>query len=215
MKKIIIIVAAVVLAVLLVFTALWVVKNAQIASLANEIGEKYGVTDFKSKSANFNGQVWSIELHSKDFADIPKEDKFDLMHSISISEEMQSKLVKRIADLPNPLTVARFTVISDGRYLIKFYEEEDRVWVYNGTKAVYGVEGIVGHGYVFPSGNSSFSNKFGTKNTVCAVDGCSKKIATSGDTNCCVTHSNNCGNCGCYIDSDAMFCMSCLEEALS
>jgi hypothetical protein len=95
------------------------------------------------------------------------------------------------------------------------YEEGNRVWVNKGTKAIYGVEGIAEHGYVTSSGSNSFTNKFGTKDTVCVVDGCYKTIASSGDTNCCIAHSNNCGNCGCFIDGDAMFCMSCITEALT
>lgn len=65
------------------------------------------------------------------------------------------------------------------------------------------------------SGGSSFTNKFGTASTVCAHSGCSRTIAKSGDTNCCTTHSNKCGNCKCYIDEDAMYCMTCLSNALS
>lgn len=61
---------------------------------------------------------------------------------------------------------------------------------------------------------SGFTNRYGTPSTICAHSGCSKTIASSGDTNCCKTHSNRCGNCGCYIDEDAMFCMDCLEDAL-
>ena len=62
--------------------------------------------------------------------------------------------------------------------------------------------------------SSSFTNKYGTATTKCAHSGCNNYIASSGDTNCCVQHSNICGNCGCYIDGDAMFCMSCIESAL-
>lgn len=63
-------------------------------------------------------------------------------------------------------------------------------------------------------GGSSFTNKYGTSTTKCAVSGCNKYIAKSGDTNCCTTHSRRCGECNCYIDSDAMFCMSCLSGAI-
>ncbi len=61
---------------------------------------------------------------------------------------------------------------------------------------------------------TSFTNKYGTATTTCAHRGCTKYIASSGDTNCCSTHSNRCGECRCYIDEDATFCMSCLTEAL-
>ena len=59
-----------------------------------------------------------------------------------------------------------------------------------------------------------FTNKFGTKDTPCVVPGCSNKIASSGDSNCCTTHSNRCLECNDYIDGDAAYCMSCLEKTL-
>lgn len=59
---------------------------------------------------------------------------------------------------------------------------------------------------------SGFSNKYGTPTTKCYISGCNNYIASSGDTNCCTTHSNLCLNCSCYIDSDAMYCMDCLED---
>ena len=59
-----------------------------------------------------------------------------------------------------------------------------------------------------------FTNKYGTADTICYVPGCTNNIAPSGDTNCCVQHSNTCSQCGCYIDSDAMLCMECIEDAL-
>lgn len=61
--------------------------------------------------------------------------------------------------------------------------------------------------------NSSFRNKYGTATTKCAHSGCSNYIAASGDTNCCVTHSNLCTDCNCYIDEDAAWCVSCLQNA--
>lgn len=65
------------------------------------------------------------------------------------------------------------------------------------------------------SSRSSFTNKYGTPTTICAHPGCTNYIASSGDTNCCTKHSNRCGNCGKYIDEDAMFCMDCLRNALN
>ena len=61
--------------------------------------------------------------------------------------------------------------------------------------------------------SGSFTNKYGTSTTKCDVSGCNNYIAKSGDTNCCVTHSNKCKNCYCYIDRDAMYCMSCLYSS--
>ena len=64
-----------------------------------------------------------------------------------------------------------------------------------------------------PSAN--FTNKYGTPTTRCVKSGCDNYIASSGDTNCCTAHSNRCLNCNCYIDGDAMYCMSCLTGASS
>lgn len=63
--------------------------------------------------------------------------------------------------------------------------------------------------------SSSFTNKFGTATTRCAYPGCSNYIASSGDTNSCTKHSNRCLQCGKYIDYDAMYCMSCLTDAVN
>lgn len=65
------------------------------------------------------------------------------------------------------------------------------------------------------SSNSKFTNKYGTSTTICAHNGCNKYIASTGDTNCCSTHSNKCLNCKKYIDEDAMYCMSCLSESIN
>ena len=66
--------------------------------------------------------------------------------------------------------------------------------------------------YQKPS-SGSFTNKYGTRTTKCAISGCSNYIAPSGDTNCCISHSRTCGECYCYIDSDAMYCMDCISDA--
>lgn len=63
------------------------------------------------------------------------------------------------------------------------------------------------------STSTTFTNKYGTPTTKCAHAGCNNYIASSGDTNCCTTHSNRCGKCGKYIDEDAMYCMDCLKAA--
>ena len=62
--------------------------------------------------------------------------------------------------------------------------------------------------------SDTFSNKYGTSLTKCAISDCENYIAKSGDTNCCTAHSNKCAECYCYIDSDAMYCMDCISEAL-
>ncbi len=53
-----------------------------------------------------------------------------------------------------------------------------------------------------------------SSSVTCRMSGCTRKAATSGDTVYCTIHSNNCYNCGCYIDADALYCMDCLRDAL-
>lgn len=60
-----------------------------------------------------------------------------------------------------------------------------------------------------------FTNEYGTSSTQCAHTGCTRPIASSGDTNCCTVHSNTCAKCGRYIDEDATWCMKCLTSAAS
>lgn len=62
-----------------------------------------------------------------------------------------------------------------------------------------------------PEAATAFTNKFGTPETRCVHRNCTNFIASSGDTNCCEEHSNRCGNCDCYIDADAIYCVSCLS----
>ena len=61
--------------------------------------------------------------------------------------------------------------------------------------------------------SSRFTNQYGTPTTICAHPGCNNYIASSGDTNCCTTHSRRCAQCGKYIDEDATYCMDCLRGA--
>ena len=63
------------------------------------------------------------------------------------------------------------------------------------------------------SSRVSFTNKYGTPTTKCAHPGCSNYIASSGDTNCCTTHSKRCIECGKYVDEDATWCMDCIKNA--
>lgn len=65
------------------------------------------------------------------------------------------------------------------------------------------------------SNTSSFTNDYGTPDTICMAAGCTRKIATSGDTAYCTTHSGKCLNCRCYVDPDAMYCMDCIKDAIN
>ena len=58
--------------------------------------------------------------------------------------------------------------------------------------------------------DTGFSNSYGTPATKCHNSECQSVIAPSGDSNCCIKHSNKCHQCGQYIDGDALFCMDCL-----
>ena len=63
--------------------------------------------------------------------------------------------------------------------------------------------------------SNRFTNEYGTSRTKCAYSTCNNVIASTGDTNCCIIHSNHCLSCGKYIDGDATWCMTCLSDALS
>ena len=65
------------------------------------------------------------------------------------------------------------------------------------------------------SSSSSFTNRYGTSTTRCAHLGCSNYIASTGDTNCCTTHSRKCLQCGKYIDEDGTYCMDCIKSAVA
>ncbi len=66
----------------------------------------------------------------------------------------------------------------------------------------------------FSSNLDMFTNLYGTPDTECVYPNCNNTIAFSGDTNCCIIHSNKCLNCEKYIYGDALFCMDCLEKAV-
>ena len=199
--------------VILAFFLVRVVSaNAKIAAIANDFGREYGVTDFTSRSASANGQVWNIELYSDDFANLSEEDQFKLMVSIGASERTRGTLVEEQQKPSIRLLGARFVICSDRTYKVYTNDDTDIIGISGtgrGAKMSYSEEGIAAHGY-----GTKFSNDYGSSGTKCAHPGCTGKIASSGDTNCCVLHSNQCGNCGCYIDEDALFCMDCLRGAL-
>ncbi len=85
-----------------------------------------------------------------------------------------------------------------------FYELDDQIFV----------DAQAEKGTFTPEEEDPFTNKYGTPTTTCAHANCAAYIANSGDTNCCPWHSNRCGNCRCYIDEDAMYCMDCIKSAL-
>lgn len=54
-----------------------------------------------------------------------------------------------------------------------------------------------------------FTNKYGSKDTECAVTGCTDPIASSGYSNCCAAHSIMCLRCHCYVGWSVEYCSSC------
>lgn len=96
------------------------------------------------------------------------------------------------------------------------YEPSNTVEV-NNTPAVFKSSSEESYSYNSNSKSSnessSFTNEYGTSTTKCAHSGCTNYIASSGDTNCCTTHSKKCLECGKYIDEDALYCMSCISAA--
>lgn len=136
----------------------------------------------------------------------------DCVFTAVSAEEVEIEISYEIPDETYPVTIR-------DHLKIKFVEGViDSVWVdYSDSyhlASEYTDSFLAGHPK--PKSNDSddsFTNRYGQPDTVCAHTGCNNKIATSGDTNCCTTHSNRCGECNCYIDEDAMFCMDCLEAA--
>lgn len=64
---------------------------------------------------------------------------------------------------------------------------------------------------VYCAVSDSFTNKYGTAETVCAHPGCDSVIAASGDTNCCEEHSSICADCGCFVDEGNIYCSDCAK----
>lgn len=127
---------------------------------------------------------------------------------ISLPEEVQTELdVEAVKKIIND-NISFFQFLAEYRALVytQIREGEEAQKAKETTPEAYE--------QITQKSESSFTNKYGTNTTKCYVSGCSNYIANSGDTNCCEEHSNRCGECNCYIDGDAMFCMSCLETAL-
>ena len=209
MKKKLIIAAAVVGCLLVFYLMNIVTTNGKIARIANEHGKAYGVTDFNSKSVSLDGKVWNVDLYSNSFDRLSDEDKCNLMLAIGADPRMHKLLANDIEKHVNPLIGPYFVIYSkDKYYKVGTNDDNDRIGIdwFSGS---YFVDGIEEHGY-----KVMFSNKYGNQNTKCAHAGCTNTIACTGDTNCCVKHSNRCGECYCYIDEDAMFCMSCIKGAI-
>lgn len=158
----------------------------------------------------FPSDISNVHKLYKFFAD-GKRILFDGMGKVSVStcEEDETELdVEAVKQIINDnISFFEFLVEYRDTVYAQIRDNEERETAQNLAPDFYSKLCKVEH--------SGFTNKFGSPDTKCVVPGCSQNIASSGDTNCCKSHSNKCGNCNCYIDGDAMFCMSCIENYIS
>ena len=151
---------------------------------------------------------YCFELLSE-FAEITKEHWEDIGEKISPEQfdEISSEYQEAFSDYLSEIFTLQI------KAMIAYLEENngDPETIANLKKSI-GEEETTNSGNS-SSNNSKFTNKYGTATTICAHSGCNKYIASTGDTNCCTTHSNKCLNCKKYIDEDAMYCMSCLSAS--
>lgn len=117
--------------------------------------------------------------------------------------------------LPTLLPILLFVGI--GQTPVAIYDHDNCVLLNEFNTKIVLIVGAVILGIILVSsalsGNSPSLGSSSSGRT-CAQAGCSRPAVTSGDSVYCSSHSNRCGNCGCYIDGDAMFCMDCLRGAL-
>jgi hypothetical protein len=101
---------------------------------------------------------------------------------------------------------------------VAIYDHDNCVLITEGNTKIVILVAVVILGIILVSGllsDNGFDGVGGSSGRTCAQPGCSRSAVSSGDSVYCSSHSNRCGNCGCYIDADAMFCMDCLRDALS
>ena len=210
-KKIVIYIVFAVLAIAAVATVTFfavksVNTNKDVARISNEIGNKYGITDFKSKSTDYSGRLHLVKLYSDTFYELSNEDMVNLIAAIATNDEiMFLNSHNYFGDMP--LSGNLLMVISnDTEYFVVVDENRNSLTLHCGSERFY-FKDATSYGYSL----GKFYNAYGTEDTICAHIGCDNKIARTGDTNCCIVHSNRCGECYKYIDEDAMFCMECIE----
>lgn len=201
---------SVIVLVLSFFLIRGTVANITIQQIANEKGEKYGVSDFKSKSTNFWGEVWAIDLRSNNFASLSDEDRFQLILSISTDEKLLSLLVEDTRNRPNPLVDHYFQIYSgEGWHYFQINDNTNTIKLQGGEETYY-VENAESYGYEL-----LFSNEFGTEDTTCIANGCDNKIVRTGDSNACIEHAGICSDCHIYIDKNDDRCDRCAKEAFN
>lgn len=208
-KPVIKLVIAFCLLMILIMTSLFFVNQRNEVKIAEEQASEQRklISAFQSEAYSRITDVISSEYDSVYYGDLTKTQILDTLTVTYADETIVDNTYSSVAtyrltmgDLyyfyEMQLVVDLNTGAGNGS-LIRYYTED------SGLDTNYPIESN-------KSSTGLFTNKYGTATTRCAYDGCSKYIASSGDTNCCVSHSNKCLNCKCYIDSDAAFCMDCL-----
>ncbi len=200
-------VVSVVLVVLSAFLIRCIVANVNIKKIANEKGEKFGVTDFKSDSAEFTGEVKNVLLKSETFASLSDEDRFQLILSIITDEEMIALTADVVQDELNPL-LDQFQIYSGDKYHSFSLNANTNMIVVYGGKDKYYVEDAESYGFKLP-----FANQYGTEETPCIVSGCEKNIVRTGNSNACWYHAGICDDCHTYINKGDDRCDRCAKAA--
>lgn len=201
-------VVSIAVAVLLFFFVRGIVANVRIQSIVNEKGEAFGITDFKSKSTNFFGEVWDVELESKSFYQLSDEERFQLILSIVTDEQLKSLTVETVRSKPGPLVSKYFEIYSGGKYhYFDINADYNRIYLIGGDEK-YRVDNAESYGFILP-----FTNRYGTEDTTCIASGCSNKIVRTGNSNACIKHCEICDDCYIYIDKGDTRCDSCAKKA--
>ncbi len=183
------------------------VINNKIVQIANEKGEKYGVTDFESDSTDFFGIVKEINLDSETYASLSDEDRFQIMHSLCSDEELTSLLVDYVQDNLNPL-LENLSIYSGDKYHCLYLRPDGNSLKLIGGKKDYFVEDATSYGYTLP-----FENDYGTEDTICIANDCENTIVRTGNSNACRMHAGICRGCHTYINKGDERCDRCAKEA--
>ncbi|MBO5935612.1 MAG: hypothetical protein J6Q94_09025 [Clostridia bacterium] len=201
-------VVSIAVAVLLFFFIRGVVANVRIQNIANEKGEAFGITDFKSKSTNFIGEVWDVELKSESFYQLSDEDRFQIILSIVTDEELKSMMVSAVRSKPGPLVSENFEIYSGNAWhYFDINADYNKIYLTGGEEK-YCVNNAESYGFILP-----FKNKYGTEDTTCIVSDCNNKIVRTGNSNACIDHCEICDDCYIYIDKGDTRCDNCAKKA--
>ena len=117
-----------------------------------------------------------------------------------------------LVNMAGQQTAVEWKLPKDTSY--SFLPMEDGSWLIAEDAYLNALEGKTETYVKKTTSTTSSGNKTTSGGKTCAKSGCTNKAVTTGDSVYCATHSNRCGQCGCYIDGDAMYCLSCIAKAL-